>query len=85
MRITFGLFQCCLSLTTLLFPPLPSVNWSSNLDGPLSPHLAGLHHAGLTFGSHYDVDRGVEPDYPISSYDRYYDREALVEYINSLY
>ena len=36
-------------------------------------------------GSYYDVDRGVEPDYPISSYDRYYDREALVEYINSLY
>ena len=36
-------------------------------------------------GSYYDVDRGVEPDYVISSYDRYYDREALAEYINSLY
>ena len=39
----------------------------------------------LKNGSYYDVDRGVEPDYVISSYDRYYDREALVEYINHLY
>ena len=30
----------------------PSGNWSSNLGGPLSTHLAGLHHAGLTFGAH---------------------------------
>ena len=36
-------------------------------------------------GAYYDVDRGVDPDYVISSYERYYDREALVEYINSLY
>ena len=36
-------------------------------------------------GSYYDVDKGVDPDYVISSYERYYDREALVEYINSLY
>ena len=39
----------------------------------------------LKNGSYYDVDRGVEPDYVISSYERYYDREALVEYIHSLY
>ena len=39
----------------------------------------------LKNGSYYDVDKGVDPDYVISSYDHYYDREALVEYINSLY
>lgn len=33
-------------------PTAPSGNWSSNLGGPLSTHLAGLHHAGLTFGAH---------------------------------
>ena len=43
------------------------------------------HLSFLKNGSYYDVDKGVEPDYVISSYDRYYDREALVEYINSLY
>ena len=36
-------------------------------------------------GSYYDVDRGVGLDYPISSYDRYYDWEALAEYIRNLY
>ena len=36
-------------------------------------------------GSYYDVDRGVEPDYVISSYERFYDREALAEYIRNLY
>ena len=39
----------------------------------------------LKNGSYYDVDKGVEPDYVISSYERYYDREALAEYIRSLY
>ena len=39
----------------------------------------------LKNGAYYDVDKGVDPDYVISSYERYYDREALVEYINSLY
>ena len=36
-------------------------------------------------GAYYDVDRGVEPDFDIRSYDHFYDREALTEYINSLY
>ena len=36
-------------------------------------------------GSYYDVDKGVEPDYVISSYERFYDREALAEYIRNLY
>ncbi len=36
-------------------------------------------------GSYYDVDRGVEPDHIIDSYEHFYDREALTKYINSLY
>ena len=39
----------------------------------------------LKNGPYYDVNRGVEPDYVISSYERFYDREALAEYIRSLY
>jgi hypothetical protein len=36
-------------------------------------------------GSFYDVDRGADPDYTISEPERYYDRAALTDYINSLY
>ena len=36
-------------------------------------------------GSYYDVDRGVDPDHIIDSYDHFYNRELLTDYINSLY
>ena len=36
-------------------------------------------------GSYYDVDRGVEPDFVIHTYDHFYDRFALTEYIHTLY
>ena len=36
-------------------------------------------------GSSYDIDRSVEPDYYINDIEDYYDREALVEYINGLF
>ena len=36
-------------------------------------------------GSYYDVDQGVSPDHIIDSYDHFYDREALTDYIHSLY
>ena len=39
----------------------------------------------LKNGSYYDVDQGVEPDYPIWNPEHYYDRNALAEYIHSLY
>ena len=39
----------------------------------------------LKNGAYYDVDQGVQPDYVISSYERFYDREDLIEFINSLY
>ena len=36
-------------------------------------------------GSYYDIDRGADPDYTISTPAKYYDRAALTDFINSLY
>ena len=36
-------------------------------------------------GAYYDVDQGVEPDFIINSYDHFFDREALTEFIHGLY
>ena len=35
-------------------------------------------------GSYYDIDQGAQPDYTISDPAAYYDRTALVSYINTL-
>ena len=39
----------------------------------------------LKNGALYDIDRGADPDYTISTPEKYYDREALTDYINTLY
>ncbi len=39
----------------------------------------------LKNGSFYDIDTGVAPDYTIHQPKKFYDREALTEYINNLY
>ena len=39
----------------------------------------------LKNGSLYDIDRGAEPDIVITSPEKFYDRAALTDYINSLY
>ena len=39
----------------------------------------------LKNGSFYDIDRGVEPDFILTTPGKYYDREALTETINQLY
>lgn len=36
-------------------------------------------------GSFYDVDRGAQPDYFIGDINKFYDRNGLTEYINTLY
>lgn len=36
-------------------------------------------------GSFYDIDRGADPDYNISTPEKYYDRKALTEFINNIY
>lgn len=35
-------------------------------------------------GSFYNTDEGIEPDFVLASYDTYYDRQKLVDYIHSL-
>ena len=35
-------------------------------------------------GSFYDIDQGAVPDFTISKYMSFYDRERLTEYIDSL-
>ena len=48
--------------------------------------LSGTYRiAFVKNGSYYDVDRGVDPDHIIDTYEHFYDREALTEYIHSLY
>ena len=39
----------------------------------------------LKNGALYDIDRGADPDFTLSRPEKYYDREPLTEYINSLY
>ena len=39
----------------------------------------------LKNGAVYDADLGVEPDYPITTPDHFYDRKALTMYIDGLY
>lgn len=36
-------------------------------------------------GAYYDVDQGVEPDIIIESYEHFYDRQKLTDYINNLF
>ena len=38
----------------------------------------------LKNGAFYDIDRGTEPDYALTSPESFYDRVALTDYINSL-
>ena len=48
--------------------------------------ISGYRRLGyMKNGSVYDIDQGVEPDYPITSIERFYDRKALTDYINGLY
>ena len=45
--------------------------------------ISGTHRMSfLKNGSFYDIDQGIAPDYTISSPAKFYDREALMEFIN---
>jgi hypothetical protein len=48
--------------------------------------LSGIKRLSFVMnGAFYDIDRGADPDYVISTPEQYYDRKALTEYINSIY
>ena len=40
--------------------------------------------AFLKNGAFYDIDQGAEPDFPLMKPKSFYDRPALVEYINDI-
>ena len=61
----------CLRLTTA---------WGTSFQISGSKRISFLKN-----GAYYDVDRGVEPDFIIMSYENFYDREALANYIDSLF
>ena len=66
------------SPTSAIRPPA----WASGLQCPIT---GPLRLSFMINGAYYDVDQGVEPDYVIRTYDHLYDREALTDYINSLF
>ncbi len=61
-----------------------SVMWLGSAAGGYIRISSSSTSSFLKNGSLYDVDRGVEPDIYLSKLDSYYDREKLVEYIDSL-
>ena len=47
--------------------------------------ISGPHRISfIKNGSLYDVDRGADPDFVLTTPEKYYDRQALTDYINSL-
>ena len=54
-------------------------------DGTIIQISGFFRVSDINNGSLYDFDYGIEPDYAISSIERFYDRDALTEYINSIY
>ena len=54
-------------------------------DGSIWQISSRLRLSTVTNGSFYAVDQGVAPDVLIDKDESYYDREALTEYINSLF
>ena len=48
--------------------------------------ISGTHRLSfIKNGSYYDIDRGAEPDFIITKPEKFFDRAALTDYINSLY
>lgn len=62
----------------LVYPASTAWGTSINISAPRRVSF-------LKNGSLYDIDRGADPDYTISTPEKYYDRQALTDYINTLY
>ena len=56
----------------------------STASGTLFQISGNLQLSTVRNGSFYNIDQGVEPDVPLMWPESYYDREALVEYLNTL-
>lgn len=57
----------------------------STADGTLWAISGRQRLSTMSNGALYDVDQGVEPDVVIDKLEKFYNREALTDYINSLY
>ena len=57
-----------------------STAWGTSFNISASRRMSFLKNGAL-----YDIDRGADPDYTLSKPAKYYDRESLTEYINSLH
>ena len=57
----------------------------STASGSLFNISSSMRMSFLKNGSFYDIDRGADPDVPITKTEHYYDRKALAEYINGLF
>ncbi len=57
----------------------------STASGSIFNISSSMRMSFLKNGSFYDIDRGADPDIPITKTEHYYDREALAEYINGLF
>ena len=53
-------------------------------DGSLFQVSGELQLSFLKNGAFYDIDQGAEPDFPLMKPDSFYDRPALVDYINAI-
>ena len=56
-----------------------STAWGTSFHMSASRRMSFLKNGAL-----YDIDRGADPDYTLSRPEKYYDREWLTEFINSL-
>ncbi len=61
-----------------------SVLWISTATGSSIRISSPNRLSFMKNGAFYDVDRGADPDIYLTKKDSYYDREKLVEYLNSL-
>ena len=61
-----------------------SVQWVTTATGSAVRISSPNRLSFMKNGSFYDIDRGADPDIYLTKKDSYYDREKLVEYLNSL-
>ena len=61
-----------------------AVQFMTTADGSMFCMSTSFCDAVISNGSYYSTDRGVEPHIALHSFDSYFDREALTEYINNL-
>ena len=60
------------------------VQYGASADGTFFKFSGNRVFCTVTNGVYYNVDQGVEPHYYFGKLESYFDREALIDYINNL-